>query len=599
MDKEIKLMNTKRTMAVGSILFALVDVVLAGAPALFDTVEPASGITENTWKKIGNGEMPGSFSGDAALVNAKLAALVKKDGSGIEIYASGPDGWKRWAKLSAVVGKDAAKLAGAKAETNDGEVVGVEVGVGDGAVLFRLSADPVLKVTRKGKVDALRVAAPCRLGVLPDFFGDDLLVDARRIPVARAEIPSDNFFLQMVGDGEAIVSAMWDKNERDIELTLSGDGERRLIASTDIFFGSGGTIAIAVLAQKGIWYSREMTREDGLNGVTFSDWDVPFSARWKGNFTREDNGTESMEFVLAGSTGTGRQRIKKKDGKLTAFLEPGGRDVDDSVPKPDSLKGYVGLSGVAVLYPINRASDTPPERLCLTDLMRMGLGTGPCESILDLDARTPACKGIFTCSYAGGWGKLMPRSAFGPFQQREDSAALKEERRYFEHMTQQTLIFVKHVQDRINDYVECGNELMKYLDEQEKKHPEQAAFIAKMRAEWATPVWQYPPVYPNHEKSTNEQIALADLAEFFKWLQIDTPEQMARGRTGAGRIPGRVGDPGDRRLRNLRRKIMVLRSIASMEMAMNPAAAEIAKEVRQRTEAALRNPAHYERVTVW
>ncbi len=61
----------------------------------------------------------------------------------------------------------------------------------------------------------------------------------------------------------------------------------------------------------------------------------------------------------------------------------------------------------------------------------------------------------------------------------------------------------------------------------------------------------------------------------------------------------RAGDPGDRRLRNLRRKVMVIRAMATMEMARNPAMGEIAKEIRKRTEAVLRNPHSYEKVTVW
>ena len=44
--------------------------------------------------------------------------------------------------------------------------------------------------------------APCRFAVLPDFFGDDMLVDAAAIPMGRAELPSENFLLHMVPGGD-------------------------------------------------------------------------------------------------------------------------------------------------------------------------------------------------------------------------------------------------------------------------------------------------------------------------------------------------------------------------------------------------------------
>jgi hypothetical protein len=41
--------------------------------------------------------------------------------------------------------------------------------------------------------------APCRLGIMPDFFGDDLMIDAAKVAVERTEVPSENIFLYMVG----------------------------------------------------------------------------------------------------------------------------------------------------------------------------------------------------------------------------------------------------------------------------------------------------------------------------------------------------------------------------------------------------------------
>jgi hypothetical protein len=95
------------------------------------------------------------------------------------------------------------------------------------------------------------------------------------------------------------------------------------------------------------------------------------------------------------------------------------------------------------------------------------------------------------------------------------------------------------------------------------------------------------------------------VAEFYKALKLDTPEQNRKAGSGFGLISGGIaqgiGDPQDARLQSLRQHVRVWRSMATLEMAKNPGpgAAEIAKEVRKRTEATLRNAPSHESVTVW
>jgi hypothetical protein len=175
---------------------------------------------------------------------------------------------------------------------------------------------------------------------------------------------------------------------------------------------------------------------------------------------------------------------------------------------------------------------------------------------------------------------------------------MKEQRYFFRRVNRNVMTFVRNVQDRINTYVEFGIQMTAYLDEQEKKRTDLAEFIGKVRAEWAKPVWQYGKPYPNTVKCANEQVAMPLVREFDKALRIDTPDQAMKAR-GASALPGEVGDPGDRRLANLRRKVMLIRAMATMEIARNPDSGEAPKKIRAMAEAALRNPHSYERVTVW
>jgi hypothetical protein len=436
--------------------------------------------------------------------------------------------------------------------------------------------------------------------VLPDFFADDLLVDAAGIAVGRTEIPSDNFFLHMAGDGEAIVAAVWEKNVRDVELCFTGTGAERRIAATDVFFGDQGAIWVAVLEEKGIWHAEELTAADGEKGRTLDGWAVPFMAKWKADFTKKDGTVSSSPLVsdkgAYAFAGTRfpfhNHQLKSRAagaGKYTAVLIPEAK-LHSGGWLPESPYG-----GPMVAYPIARF-ETPPDRLCVEDLLQRCLGSGPCAYVLDVEAAKPIYTGIFTCSYGKTPGMFIPD---GPGFDRNLRAAetWKEDRAFMKNETRAVATFIKFVQDRINTYVALTADLLKFLDEAGTKHPEQAVFIGRLRAELKKPTRVFQTSAACDAKADGEAVFAPWMAEMMKAMRVDTPEQAARG-FAAARAP-QIGDPQDARVSGLRNKMKVVRSLATMEMARNPAAAEIAKEVRSRIEAALRNASNYERDTQW
>jgi len=80
---------------------------------------------------------------------------------------------------------------------------------------------------------------------------------------------------------------------------------------------------------------------------------------------------------------------------------------------------------------------------------------------------------------------------------------------------------------------------------------------------------------------------------------VDTPECATAALGAVPAIPQSIGDPQDLRVAQLRVRTKQLRTMAMMEMAVNPSAGEIAREIRKRTEEALRNPSGYERPVTW
>lgn len=580
-----------------------------GSVLLYDTMVSAevgervsSLVAEGKWKQVGEGAKPGSFSGDAVLVNNRLAALIRRDGGGVELYARGGSGWVRRARVMPAEKAKALRISDLKATANDGTDAAVRVAVegGRGMVFSMNAGDPMLKAAvAEGKVECLRVEAGCRFGVLPDFFADDLLVDAKAVAVDRTEVPSDNFFLHMVGNGEAIVAAVWEKNVRDVELSVSGEGEARRIVATDVFYGDQGAIWVAVLEEKGIWHTEHLTKEDSEKGKTLDKWEVPFMAKWKANFTRDDGSVSSAPLVSGkGATGFAGMRYAQHNHMLTDSRAGKGKFTASLVPEAKLAAGYITGStyaGPMVAYPIARF-DTPIEQLCVEDLLVRCLGAGPCAYVLDVEAAKPIYKGIFTCSYGKTPGMFIPA---GPSFDANLRAAetWKEDRAFMKNETRAVATFIKFIQDRINTYLDLIAELLAYLDQAEKKHPKQSEFIGRLRKELTKPTQVFGRAVPVNVRANGEAIFAPWMAEMMKAMRVDTAEQAAKG-FAAAKAP-EIGDPQDARVAGLRLKVKVVRSMATMEMARNPAAAEIAREIRKRIEAALRNPSNYERETQW
>ncbi len=547
--------------------------------ALYDTMtalpDPGSApwqVEEDTWTTIAGDKAPKEFKGDTVLCNGILAAVVRKDGAGVDLYARGDDGWNYRARLAPLKGAGTTTFEGARAAANDGTAASVEVKQARGgeAVVFSMTATvPMLQAAAQGKAEGLRVSAPCRWGILPDFFTGDFLVDARQMKAEHVEIPSDQLFLQMLADGNSILAAIWSRNERDIRVSFTGEGEQRRLTATDICYGSKGSIWTGVLEKKGIWYSRVLAKGDDTKG-TAMDWDVPFAAKWKGNFVRADSLVDSHLY---------NPWIKpdKNSKKLTATL-----------PKIRRRRGTPGYEGPMLVYPIRRNEETPLDQMLLDDLMRLSLGSGPCGYILDVSGRTSTGKGIFTCSY--DW--TIPRMLH---ESKEEAGFLKDERVFVRTMHKHVLLFMKHIQDRIGGYAEFRKEMLASLEEQEKKTPDLAGFIGTLKEQ----LGKLPDKRPEGDKKVRPL-----LAKIEQGIAVDTPESIALAKGSARPIPP-TAEHQDVQLANCRKAVKELRAMAVAKMVSdpeadtNPAAGEIVKMIREKTHVILRNPAHHEGSEGW
>jgi hypothetical protein len=471
---------------------------------------PAFGVWDTLRTPAGSGDRSGwtrlsavaPLQGDAVVTTGRVTAVFRRNGRGVELHS--PSALR--ATLLPVGGGAVERIALVEVTRT---MAVVEVGWKSAALRFRLRrGDVSVEAEALTAGASLRVECPGRYAVLPDFFADDILVDARRVAQDRVELPSENFVLHFAGKGDAIVMAVFQNRDQEVRATIEGAGEGRAMTGSEIEFGKGGKVWVAALEAPGIWHARELAAEDAKKILPL-DWKMPFTAQWRVDFTRKGELTDSWDMLLQFQEGA--EYVKPSwlaaDGKISEASRTASGEVDRDAYKPGGPasdrvgldrkrwttvlgqvlypcwsdpegKGYlqplahkrVEFRGPVVVYPINRLERTPPESFTPVDVVRNTLGVGPCQYILDVEGQKQEHVGRATCHVRTLLNEMYTRGE------------QKSRRREIETYLGDALDFVAHIRRRILAYVEFGRELRKYLEERRKAQPEFAAALEGLEA---------------------------------------------------------------------------------------------------------------------
>ena len=120
----------------------------------------------------------------------------------------------------------------------------------------------------------LRVECPGSFVVLPDFFADDIVLDAVKMPsLATVDLPSENFVLHPTADGDAIAMCVFENRKQDVHVRLNGKGDKRAcprlgdrLRGQEDLGRSAGSAAVAPTSkelQQGIWHTIESRTGQG------------------------------------------------------------------------------------------------------------------------------------------------------------------------------------------------------------------------------------------------------------------------------------------------------------------------------------------------
>jgi hypothetical protein len=583
------------------------------------------------WKKA-----EGPPKGDLVITNGRLLAVARKQGAGLELYSlrSGKPIYRSRLQLAPTTLEKLDLM-----DAGRGGAV-LELSWKGASARFRIPKGETFVETQALSGDApLRIECPGRFVVLPDFFADDILVDARRLPVDRAELPSENFVLHFTGEHDAIVMGVFENRDQDVRVTLAGKDQERHISGSEIAFGQKGRkIWVSVLEGPGIWTSVDIGPEDKKKIIPL-DWKMPFVAQWRCDYTRKDDLTDSWDMLLPAPDGDGyikpswiTQEGKISDPSKTATGEvdpdaykPGGPASDrlgpdrkrwttvlGNVPYPcwtdAERKGFlqpldhkkVLFSGPVLIYPMNRLADTPVEWYTPVDIVRNTLGVGPCQYLLDVEGQKQEHVGRATCHV-----RTLLNATYGAGQQ-------KAKRKEIENYLNDGHDFVTHIRNRVLAYVDFGHDVRKYLASQSDAHPdwkdavESLEAIAKeidSRVEAHMDAMKKNPrlapfaaeVAARNEETTPPALAAALNRTFLKTLLdyegADWKERLKKEYTDPLTA---IGGAQDEMVGECRWVVKALRQKAGILMATDPKAAPLAAEVRARTQKILRGGAAYE-----
>lgn len=592
--------------------------------SVWDTATPLEGAPQApaSWKKMAPGQR--EFEGDLVVTNGRITAVARKKGAGLEVYAG--------TNLRAKLGLSSPLERIALVENTRASAV-VEIAWKGGAARFRLKrGDAFVECERAAGDLPLRIECPSRFVVLPDFFADDILVDARRLPVDAADLPSENFVLHFAGRGEAIGMCVFEDRDQEVRVTLAGQGEARAITGTEIRFGKDRKIWFAVLERPGIWHSIDVGPGDAKKIVPL-DWTMPFVAQWRVDFTRKDGLTDSWDMLLQekGAADYVKPSFIGVEGEISRpsttasgavdddAYQPGGPASDRVGPKREKWttvlgrylypcwsdgegKGFIqplqhkklAFEGPVLIYPLHRLIKTPPDGITAVDVVRQTLGVGPCQYVLDVEGQKQEHVGRATCHV-----RRLLNEIFAAGEQ-------KAKRKEIETYVGDAFDFVTHIRGRVLAYAAFAREMRKFI-------AAQAELSAGTRAEMGALLGEIEErVAARHESMRKRNAILQEIAgrlpEFttpalVKELNRSFLEKLAgyHGPDWKDRLKKEYTDPltiiggeQDEMVGECRWVVKALRQKAGLLMATDPKAARAAAEIRARTQKMLRGATAYE-----
>ncbi len=520
-----------------------------------------------------------SFKGDVVFENEHLTAVFWSGKGKVIIYSKTgpPDKTIEFVPLQ-LKGKPAA-VKHCSILQNTGDEVALEVSFSaktakdNFSAVFSFDQTGIIEIKPAGNMKGISLLSPIAYGVLPDFIGDDLIYDPEQYPSgATLHIPSEHMFLGLLEGRNDMLVVTWPGGSRQMRLVLSKSQESRLIESVD-FDNGGKNIYLTLLNAPGIWH-KEQLKPSYLEKDIAVNWKRPFPAKWITQLIEADVKTtftfrESKETIWRGVTGRYNYPVWFDGGKTFYRL---GKKI---LPK-----------GYSIVYALERKG-TPASISTPVDIMKATLGIQLCDAILDLPGRK------LRSHHRRGADGVRRAATCGCTEAMQavfDAGEEVKQKEYVEGAVDDMVYFVTQHVERIEEYQDFANNMIKYLNLAGKSAADLKPFIDNMKAI----VQEIPRGYKVQKENMNSLDYAAELSRKTKALTRKKSPQNLPTYNDLSLKWRRMGGAQDSVIGQCHTITRKLFQEAGYGCVNQPGAVKIAKEIRRRCRACLRNPDGYE-----
>jgi hypothetical protein len=538
-----------------------------------DAWSPAALGTKSGWMAASEDDPSYRAKGDLVAMNDRLLLVLRAKGTGAEVYSRTAAGPRLRVVLSPIGMSDArpARFASVRVlENNPGAVVLAATFTaakgGACSLAFRLTAGQMIVELRPGEgTGRVLVEDEARYVVVPDFFGDDMLFPAESLSRPRLRLPAENFFLNLCGQGNAVVMCVWQSREQEAVVIRSANETRPAIAGCEIDMVKDKNVWIAVLEGENLWHARAISADEAT-AETILPWKPPFAAKWRADLLDSPGPARSWYFHGDESDEVAPRTANRQS---PCCLESGRAVLRLSRDEAASSPGWRYPASM-VVYAMDRSRATPLTTFCAIDVLRNTLGVGPCQYILQTEGlaseANPTPDNVMT------WIEKQ-------FRRKKQNSAAQEIRQRLDQMVEH----VGHAQARIAQYGRLGGAIRGLCDaaKQDKTPPAGMEAIQRVarKLEQTAAAAAVSPALPDRA---------ARLAVDVKGL-IGKPGASAECERLGAEVRG-VGSTQDRALSNCRMMVRWLRASARMAAEDDPRQASWAKDILARTEQVLIAP---------
>jgi hypothetical protein len=520
-----------------------------------------------------------SFTGDAAVENEHLVAVFSSREGRARIFSKADQAAEKVEVVPLEFRAEAARITRVDVLRNSGDEAALEVVFSGGetgknlSAVFSFGKKRLVEVRPAENVNGISLISPIRHGVVPDFIGDDLILDPQAYPSLKAlHIPSANVLVGLLEGENDMLTITWPAGGQRVRLIPdTSQREPRLIGSVDIE-NDGKSVFLAVLSAAGIWHE-EVLKASYLEKDISVAWKRPFPAKWitqliedrvKTTFTFREirpekfwrGGVGFYPYPVWFESETAFYRLGKKippKGKsLVYFLEPKGTPASVSTP---------------------------------VDIMKDTLGRDVCSVLLDIEGRRlrshrrkGAVIGAATCEVTDAMQPV--------FEQGKEV----ERKEYLCGGVDDMVYFIARQRQRIDEYQDFAGRMMDYLARTGRARPDLKKLIENMRTTTQEIVRQH-----DRQRENMKTLAYADeLARETKALTLRKDSgNLARFKVLKMKWRGMGGtqDTLVCKFHTITRKLF---QQSGYECVGRPEAVVVADEIRNLCRQCLRNPDGYE-----